>query len=171
MIIPAQGFYQPHPRSARMHLCPHIAACTRDAGTLANLQAMQCANRAFIEPAAIDPRPYTALQCAPGYAGPLCSACFRPGRNTWLPGYMRQAAATRAASPGGYSVASQPAVLTAPWRIDPSADYGRTAGRCAHCPHPAVAWIGFLLARLLDMAFVGLLAMLWCARALASMPD
>jgi hypothetical protein len=38
MLIPAQGCYQPHPRSAAIRPCPHTAACTRDADAMLNLQ-------------------------------------------------------------------------------------------------------------------------------------
>eukprot|EP00775_Hariotina_reticulata_P001789 gene1789-2123_t len=41
------------------------------------------------------------------------------------------------------------------------AAYGRSSGRCRTCPHIALAWFGFLLARLLDLLFIALLALLW----------
>eukprot|EP00775_Hariotina_reticulata_P004279 gene4279-4533_t len=45
--------------------------------------------------------------------------------------------------------------------INPDEAFGLSSGRCRNCPHIAVAWLGFLLARLLDICIIGLLAMLW----------
>jgi len=69
MVTPAQGCYQPHPRSASIHGCPHGAACLRDNSSMLDLQALQCANRQFIYPEEVDPNPFTLLQCSKGYAG------------------------------------------------------------------------------------------------------
>jgi hypothetical protein len=72
MVVPTQGCYQPHPRSATIHVCPHTEACLRDANAVQNMQGYQCAIRGVLDPAAIDPRPFTALQCSKGYWGPFC---------------------------------------------------------------------------------------------------
>eukprot|EP00775_Hariotina_reticulata_P007554 gene7554-7763_t len=63
------GWYQPHPRSAAVHRCPHPAACIREARALLDLQDLQCAYRRFLNPADVDSNAYTLLQCRQGYAG------------------------------------------------------------------------------------------------------
>jgi hypothetical protein len=72
MVVPTQGCYQPHPRSATIHPCPHTEACMRDANAVQNLQGYQCAIRGVLDSAEIDARPFTALQCSKGYWGPFC---------------------------------------------------------------------------------------------------
>jgi hypothetical protein len=69
MVIPAQGYYQPHPRSAAIRPCPHAAACTRDADAMMNLQGLQCAERRALQAKDVDARPFQLLQCSKGYAG------------------------------------------------------------------------------------------------------
>lgn len=69
MVIPVDGSYMPHPRSASIFACPHANACRRGINGQANLQALQCANRRFPSLEELDPRPFAALQCAVGYTG------------------------------------------------------------------------------------------------------
>jgi hypothetical protein len=69
MVIPESGAFQVHPRSTVMRRCPNVRACERNNTATINLQGLQCANRRYIDPADIDPRPYTAMQCSRGYAG------------------------------------------------------------------------------------------------------
>lgn len=69
MVIPESGAFQVHPRSTAIRRCPNVRACQRNATATLNLQGLQCANRRYIDPADIDPQPYTALQCSAGYAG------------------------------------------------------------------------------------------------------
>lgn len=160
MLIPAQGWYQPHPRSSVMRKCPHVAACTRELAAVFELQGMQCANRRFISPGDIDPRPFTLLQCSAGYTGALCSSCWRPGRNTWLREQLLRELQYGRQQPG-YMAADQGVLARPPPGLDASAAYGRRSGRCVRCPHIALAWLRFLLARCVDMAFVATLALLW----------
>ncbi|WIA13549.1 hypothetical protein OEZ85_007118 [Tetradesmus obliquus] len=181
MVIPTQGCYQPHPRSAAIWPCPHTEACSRDANAVANLQGYQCAIRGVLDAAQIDARPFVALQCSKGYWGPFCSSCYRPGRNTWLqqPGQLGlnlqedknlnpkpQALRTQ-----GYTIASRGVSLPMPQTMDYSEAYGRSSGRCSRCSHLLLAWVGFLLARLLDLLIILLLALLWTLLgALANSP-
>jgi hypothetical protein len=72
MVMPMQGCYQPHPRSATIHPCRHKEACMRDANAVQNLQGYQCAIRGVLDAAEIDARPFAALQCSKGYWGPFC---------------------------------------------------------------------------------------------------
>jgi hypothetical protein len=99
---------------------------------------------------------FTALQCSEGYAGPLCSACFRPGRHPWLNKQQQQQ------QQHGYTyAASQITGMRQNTSTSRPSAYGRSSGRCSKCPHIAAAWVSFLFARLLDLVFVGLLAVLW----------
>jgi hypothetical protein len=166
MVIPDQGYYQPHPRSAAIHLCPNIKACTRPAAAMQNLQAMQCTNRRFINPEEVtEVLPYTAMQCKAGYAGPFCLSCYRPGRFPWVAAFQRQQQLQlqrQQQQLSGYTLASDPTLLPNKWPTFPSTEaFGLSSGRCRSCPHIAVAWLGFLMARLLDIAIIALLAMLW----------
>jgi hypothetical protein len=76
MVIPAQGCYQPHPRSAAIKPCPHVAACTRDAAAMLNLQGLQCAERRAVKAEDVDAQPFGLLQCSRGYAGEDCAVCI-----------------------------------------------------------------------------------------------
>jgi hypothetical protein len=76
MVIPAQGCYQPHPRSAAIRPCPHVAACTRDADAMLNLQGVQCAERRAVKAEDVDSKPFELLQCSRGYAGEAAVACI-----------------------------------------------------------------------------------------------
>uniref|UniRef100_A0A383VEU3 TRP C-terminal domain-containing protein n=1 Tax=Tetradesmus obliquus TaxID=3088 RepID=A0A383VEU3_TETOB len=159
MVIPESGAFQVHPRSTVIRRCPNVRACQRNATATLNLQGLQCANRRYIDPADIDPRPYTAMQCSPGYAGPFCSSCYRPGRNLWLLQQLE-----RAGSPQqGFTLGDQ--VVLASGRAGVTARrgevYGKASGRCRRCPHLAAAWLGFLLSRLLDLLVIGCMAALW----------
>jgi hypothetical protein len=75
MVIPAQGCYQPHPRSAAIRPCPHVAACTRDADAMLNLQGLQCAERRAVTAEDVDAKPFELLQCSRGYAGEVMAVC------------------------------------------------------------------------------------------------
>ncbi|WIA09253.1 hypothetical protein OEZ85_008661 [Tetradesmus obliquus] len=159
MVIPESGAFQVHPRSTVIRRCPNVRACQRNATATLNLQGLQCANRRYIDPADIDPQPYTALQCSAGYAGPFCSSCYRPGRNLWLLQQLE-----RAGSPQqGFTLGDQ--VVLASGRAGGTAGrgevYGKASGRCRRCPHLAAAWLGFLLSRLLDLLVIGCMAALW----------
>uniref|UniRef100_A0A383W6K3 Right handed beta helix domain-containing protein n=1 Tax=Tetradesmus obliquus TaxID=3088 RepID=A0A383W6K3_TETOB len=165
VLMPGQGYFQPHPRSSYVRACPHAAACTRDAEAMQLLQAIQCRNRQYLEPSAVEPRLYGLLQCREGYAGPLCACCYRPGRYTWLRQQQLQASDSAV---GGYSVAnaSDLDLMRRQSMFDFSAHpYGQASGRCSRCPHIAAAWAAFLAARLLDMLLVALMTMLWLAFA------
>jgi hypothetical protein len=76
MVIPAQGCYQPHPRSAAIRPCPHVAACTRDADAMLNLQGLQCAERRAVRAQDVDSKPFELLQCSRGYAGEAKCGCL-----------------------------------------------------------------------------------------------
>jgi len=96
------------------------------------------------------------------------AAGYRPGRNLWLVKESAAAAAAAAAAVwwGGSSLLylRPPECSTAQVthsQMDWQAAYGRSSGRCRSCPHIALAWLGFLLSRLLDMVLVALLALLW----------
>ncbi|WIA09260.1 hypothetical protein OEZ85_008668 [Tetradesmus obliquus] len=159
MVIPESGAFQVHPRSTVIRRCPNVRACQRNATATLNLQGLQCANRRYIDPADIDPRPYTAMQCSAGYAGPFCSSCYRPGRNLWLLQQLE-----RAGSPQqGFTLGDQ--VVLASGRAGGMAGrgevYGKASGRCRRCPRLAAAWLGFLLSRLLDLLVIGCMAALW----------
>lgn len=172
MVIPQNGAFQPHPRSATIRPCPHGAACTRIINDTQGLHALQCASRRFINAKCVNSRPYTALQCASGYAGPFCSACWRPGRNAWLLDTATwEAARKREREEWGCPPDSIQDEVELVSRIFTSVRnasgfsaktaYGRANGRCMACPHVALAWLRFLLARLVDLGFVALLALLW----------
>lgn len=108
-------------------------------------------------------------------SSPLQSTCFslllclfllicRPGRNAWVAQQWQQQQqyAQQRQHQRGYTVAGQPPLLVHPWSdFDPSESFGQRSGRCSRCPHPALAWLGFLLARVVDLLLVGLLAVLW----------
>ncbi|WIA29338.1 hypothetical protein OEZ86_011843 [Tetradesmus obliquus] len=159
MVIPESGAFQVHPRSTAIRRCPNVRACQRNATATLNLQGLQCANRRYIDPADIDPQPYTALQCSAGYAGPFCSSCYRPGRNLWLLQQLERAGGPKQ----GFTLGDQ--VVLASGRAGGMAGrgevYGKASGRCRRCPHLAAAWLGFLLSRLLDLLVIGCMAALW----------
>lgn len=95
----------------------------------------------------------------------VCSGCYRPGRNAWIsPQQLQQQLLLKGQSTKlGYSFARDGPVLVNP-PTDTSAihqAYGQAAQRCTKCPHVLLAWLRFLLARLVDMLSVLLLALLW----------
>ncbi|KAF6262549.1 hypothetical protein COO60DRAFT_1624944, partial [Scenedesmus sp. NREL 46B-D3] len=159
MVIPESGAFQVHPRSTVIRRCPNLRACERNSTAMLNLQGLQCAQRRYIDPADIDPRPYTAMQCSNGYAGPLCSSCYRPGRNMWL---LQQLNRSGQQEPG-FTLGDQVVIATGQAGVTAGRSdvYGESNGRCQRCPHMVLSWVGFLLSRALDLLVIALIALLW----------